>query len=43
MFTFKLKEFIEEVKETIKWLLAGCPKPVKIPIRIRDEKKTKRS
>lgn len=32
-----IKDFIQEVKETIEWVLAGCPKPVKIPIRIKDD------
>lgn len=33
----KIKEIVEEIKETIEWLAAGCPKPVPIPIRIKDD------
>lgn len=38
----KIKEFIEEVKDTAEWILAGCPKPVKIPVRIKDDQPRKR-
>lgn len=29
----KIKEVIEDIKETIDWVLAGCPKPSLIPVR----------
>ena len=29
----KIKEFIDEITGTIEWLLAGCPKPVPIPVK----------
>lgn len=37
----KIKEFIQEVKETISWIAAGCPKPAKIPVRIKDDRRNK--
>jgi hypothetical protein len=33
----KIKEFINEVVDVVDWMLAGCPQPVKIPVRIKDE------
>jgi hypothetical protein len=33
----KIKEFINEVVDIVDWMLAGCPQPVKIPVRIKDE------
>lgn len=27
-----MKEILDEIADTIRWLLAGCPKPAKIPI-----------
>lgn len=35
----KVKKFLEEVKDTIDWIVAGCPKPVKIPIDKKGRKK----
>ena len=32
----KIKEFLEEVKDTIDWIIAGCPKPVPIPVKPKD-------
>lgn len=32
----KIKDFIEEVKETIDWIIAGCPEPVPIPVKPKD-------
>ena len=32
----KIKEFLEEVKDTIDWIIAGCPKPIPIPVKPRD-------
>ena len=34
-FMGKLKEIIEIVKDEIKWILAGMPKPV--PIKVKNE------
>lgn len=34
-----MREFLEEIKETIEWLLAGCPKPVPIPVRVKDDRR----
>lgn len=33
--TIKIKDIIDEIKDTIEWILAGCPKPkpVKIPVK----------
>lgn len=28
-----IKDFVEELTGTIEWILAGCPKPVPIPIK----------
>ena len=28
-----IKDFIKEVKDTFEWIMAGCPKPVRIPIK----------
>lgn len=36
----KLSDIIEEIKDTIEWILAGCPKPVPIPVK--DDKNDKR-
>jgi len=35
----KLKDIIEDIKNEVKWILAGCPKPVKIPVKDRDDKR----
>ena len=32
----KIKDFIEDVKNEIEWILAGCPKPVKIPVEDKE-------
>lgn len=29
----KIKDIIEEIKDTVEWILAGCPKPIPIPIK----------
>lgn len=29
----KIKDFIEEIKDTIEWILSGCPQPVPIPVK----------
>ena len=29
----KIKDIIDEIKDTIEWILNGCPKPVKIPVK----------
>jgi len=36
-----IKDFIDEVVDIAKWILAGCPQPVKIPVRIKDEPQNK--
>lgn len=35
----KIKEFIQEVIDTLDWILAGCPQPQKIPVKVEDGKK----
>lgn len=37
----KIKEFINDVVDTAEWILAGCPQPVKIPVRIKDDQSRK--
>jgi hypothetical protein len=37
----KIKEFINEVVDVVDWMLAGCPQPVKIPVRIKDDQQRK--
>jgi len=32
----KIKEIIEDIKYEIEWILAGCPKPVKIPVESKE-------
>jgi hypothetical protein len=32
----KIKEFIQEVVDMLDWFLAGCPQPVKIPVKVDD-------
>ena len=34
----KLQELIDEVVGLVDWMLAGCPQPVKIPVRIKDDR-----
>lgn len=34
----KLTDLIEEIKDTIEWILNGCPKPAPIPVPIKDDK-----
>lgn len=31
--TMMIKDIIEEIKSTIEWIMAGCPKPIPIPIK----------
>jgi hypothetical protein len=38
----KIKDIIDEVKGTIEWILAGCPKPVKIPVESKERKRGKK-
>jgi hypothetical protein len=33
----KLQDILDDIKVTIEWILAGCPKPVPIPIKERDD------
>lgn len=33
----KIKDFIEEIKETIDWIAAGCPEPV--PVEVKENEK----
>lgn len=37
-----MKEIVEEFKDFIGWILAGCPKPVKIPVKPKDGENEKR-
>ena len=37
----RIKDFIEEIKNEIEWVLAGCPKPVKIPAESKERKNDK--
>lgn len=37
----KIKDFIEDIKNEIKWILAGCPKPQPIPVKDEDERRKK--
>ena len=32
----KIKDIIEDIKNEIDWILAGCPKPVKIPVKSKE-------
>jgi hypothetical protein len=32
----KIKDILDDIKVTIEWVLAGCPKPVKV--RVREKK-----
>jgi hypothetical protein len=38
----KIKEFINDVVDTAEWILAGCPRPIKIPVRIKDDQQRKK-
>jgi len=31
-----MKEFIDDLKDLIEWVIAGCPKPVRVPIKPKD-------
>lgn len=31
-----IKEIIEGIRETIEWIVAGCPRPIKIPVRSKE-------
>jgi hypothetical protein len=33
-----IKEFIEDLKSLLDWILAGCPEPQKIPVKVSDER-----
>ena len=33
----KIKEILGNIKHEIEWVLAGCPKPVKIPVKSGDK------
>lgn len=35
----KIKDLIENIKNEIRWILTGCPKPVKIPINSKKRDK----
>lgn len=41
MWYFKLSDLIEEIKDTVEWILNGCPKPAPIPVPIKDDKNEK--
>jgi hypothetical protein len=32
----KIQDILDDIKETIEWILAGCPKPVPIPVKERE-------
>lgn len=34
----KIKDFIEEVKKTIDWIVAGMPEPIPIEVKENNEK-----
>ena len=38
----KIKELWEEIKDTVDWIAAGCPKPQPIKIPTKDNKKRRR-
>jgi hypothetical protein len=29
----KIKDILDDIKSTIEWVLAGCPKPVKVKVK----------
>ena len=33
----KIKDFLDDIKHEIEWILAGCPKPVKIPVKSKEK------
>ena len=33
----KIKDIIEDITNEIKWVLAGCPKPIKIPVKVKEK------
>jgi hypothetical protein len=39
----KIKDFIEDIKEVLGWILDGCPKPEPspVPVEVKDEKSRK--
>lgn len=37
-----MKDFFKDLKEVIDWILAGCPEPVKVPIKPKDGKNENR-
>ncbi len=34
----KIKDIIDDIRHEIEWILAGCPKPVKIPVKSKERK-----
>lgn len=32
----KIKDLIDDIRHEIEWILAGCPKPVKIPVKTNE-------
>lgn len=34
----KLGDIVDDIIGTIEWILAGCPKPVKIPVKDKEGK-----
>ena len=38
----KIKEFLEEVKDVIDWIIAGCPKPIPVKPNRRHSEHPKR-
>ena len=39
----KIKDFIDELMDTIEWIVNGCPQPVPIPIKEDDNDREERS
>jgi len=31
----KIKDILDDIKVTIEWILAGCPKPVPVKIKVK--------
>ena len=38
-----VKDFIEEIKDAIEWILNGCPQPVPIPVKDDENERRKRN
>ena len=38
----KIKEIIEDIRDTVEWIINGCPKPAPIPVKEDNYEKGKR-